>query len=781
MSHKKNISFSIRHRWAITLIVIGLTLFFGYGLRWLKVEPNLSSILPKAKNVETESFYDVSKEEDPIKSIFIIFDTKKGVEFYSEEVLNALSAFHNELLFNIGIPRASILDIINTFNDFEDIPFDQETLLAFKKQTLEAPFISDMFLSNEQDATIVSILYRNSDFYEKSDLYGSDLPIFMENLVAQYEETYPFLNLGISGTAMIEEKIVSYMDKDLSFLFPMTACIIFILLYILIRSFTAAIFPLFIAFLSVIWTLGLKGWLGADLNLVEAILPILLISIGCADGVHIMNDVIEHLRNKDSLNKSITLAMRRLRSPIILTCVTTGIGFFSLITSSSLAFKSFGVFMTFGVLSAMVLSLWGVPAILSFLPLKPSNKEQIPLHKSRTADLFIHIASFLFKFKKTFSLSLVLIFGLSIYCFWTINIDFDEVGFLKESTEVRQMANSLQNRFGGYGIISVNLTKKDGSNFRNLEDLKAIENIENQLKGMPNTSFVTSVNFILKGMNYKLRGQTPEEYKIIDNPIVLRQVLNLVDTTPALATSLPGFIGDEWKTAHISIRVKHLNTTELKKTADVLIPLLEEIVPDTMEYNVGGDYKRLLLSEIILKEQIISLITTLFTMFVVMFILFRSFSNALIVIFPIVWATFLNFLLMKIFGIALNPGTATVASIGMGVGVDYTIHYFSAFRRIFKETKDYDKSTIQAIRETLKGIFFNAIAVSLGFVTLLFSSYEIVMVMSIIIIFTMITTALSALTILPVFLQTFKPKISLWSMDKEDKSEKDEEKEIAQS
>lgn len=781
MNNKKETSFAIRHRWIITTLVTVLTLFFGYGLKWLKVEPNLSSILPKAKNVETESFYDMSKSEDPVKSIFIIFDTKEGVDFYSEEVLNALSNVHNKLLFEMGIPRASILDVINTFNDFEDIPFDQETLLAFKKQTLEAPFISEMFLSNEQDATILSILYKNSDFYEKSGLSGNDLPLYMENLIEEYQETYPFLNLGISGTAMIEEKIVSYMDKDLSFLFPMTAAIIFILLYVLIRSFTAAIFPLFIAFLSVIWTLGLKGWLGADLNLVEAILPILLISIGCADGVHIMNDVIEHLRNKDSLNKSITLAMRRLRSPIILTCVTTGIGFFSLITSSSLAFKSFGVFMTFGVLSAMVLSLWGVPAILSFLPLKTSQKEKVPLHKSRTADMFIHIANSLFKFKKTFSLALILIFGLSLYSFWTINVDFDEVGFLKESTEVRQMANNLQNRFGGYGIITLDLTKKDGSSFRNLTDLKAIEEIESQLRGMPNTSFVTSVNFILKGMNYKLRGQTPEEYKIVDNPVVLRQVLNLIDTTPALATSLPGFIGDEWKTAHISIRVKYLNTTELKKTADVLVPLLEQIVPDDMNYSIGGDYKRLLLSEVILREQIISLITTLVTMFVVMCILFRSFSNAAIVIFPIVWATFLNFLLMKIFGIALNPGTATVASIGMGVGVDYTIHYFSAFRRIFKECQDYSKSSIQAIRETLKGIFFNAIAVSLGFVTLLFSSYEIVMVMSIIIIFTMLTTALSALTILPVFLQTFKPKISTWSMDKEDKSESEEKKEIKES
>ena len=779
MDRKKTTLFAIRHRLSITLVIFALSIFFSIGLQWLRVEPNLASVLPQSKGQKTDSIYATDDGANPVKSIFVIFDTKEGVEFFSTDVMNALSRFHNELLFEKNIPRASILDLINTFNDFEDIPFTQETLQNFKKQVLDAPFISEMFLSNDLQASIVTIVYRNSDFYEKSELYGSDLPNLLEGMVERYSIEYPFLNLGISGTAMVEDKIISYMSKDLSFLFPTTIGIIFILLLLLIRSFTAAIFPLFVAFISVVWTLGLKGWIGSDFTLVEAVLPIMLISIGCADGVHIMNDVVEHLRRKDSLKDSITFSMRRLRLPIILTSVTTGLGFGSLITASSTAFKSLGIFMTFGILVAMAFSLWGVPAILSYLPLKPAKGEPKPLYNSFMGNVFVKLTTFLLGYKKMISFVLVVLFGLSLYSFWTINIDFDEVGFLKKSTEVRQMADNLQKRFGGYGIITLTLNKKDGSSFRNLKDLQEIEKIESHLKGLPNTSFITSVNFIIKGMNYKLRGQVPEEYRIIDNPVVLRQVLNLIDNTPALASSLPGFIKDDWHTLFISIRVEQLNTNELKRTAAVLEPLLREIMPDTINYSIGGDYRRLILSEVILKEQIVSMVASLITIFLVMFLLLRSFSNALIIVFPVFWATFFNFLFMKVWGIPLNPGTATVASIGMGVGVDYTIHYFSAFRRIYQENQDYLYSILQAIRETFQGIFFNAIAVGIGFMTLLFSSYEIVMLMSVIVIFTMITSAIASLTILPIFLDMFRPKISLYNMDPTDKSESAEEKPVS--
>lgn len=765
MNERENYSFALKYRFVICLITIIGTIFFSFGLQWLRVAPDLSSVSPKVQQQEPQKQIKESTKNLE-KSIIIIFDTQKDSSLFSVNVLNAISQFHNEILFNIGIPRSNLLDIINTFNDFEDKTFTQDLVKDFEKQIKEAPFISDLFLSEKKDATILNISYLPDTHYGKENILGINLPKKIEYLVNEYSKNYPFLKLGIAGNAMVEEKITSYIKQDLTFLFPLSVFVIFCLLWIFMKHLTAAFLPLLVASTAVLWTLGFKGWLGSELSLVEGILPVILISIGCADGVHIMNCLYTRSKRQMTLKEKIKETMVKLQYPIILTGITTILGFFSLVTSASPAFRGLGFFMSFGIIVASIFSLWSLPALISYLPLKISEKTHSTSFSKHFINFFILSISWLLKYKKTTCLFLVTGFLLSLYSLYTINIDFDEVAFLKKSTDIRKLASNLQDNFGGYGVIKVHLTKKDGSSFKNLKDLQTLEAIENHLQGVPNTSFITSVNFIIKGINYKIRNQDPHEYKIVENPIILKQLFKLIDNTSTIQESLLAYSSKDWKESFISMRVKYLNSQELTKTVNALEPLLKTIVPDTMNYNLIGDHQRLSLSDIILKEQIFNLISTLLTISIVMIFLFRSVSNALIVVFPTVWATFLNFFLMKIMGIPLNPGTATVASIGMGVGIDYAIHYFSAFRRIFRDSYNYKESILEAVKETFEGISFNAIAVGLGFSVLIISYYEIIMVMSFIIMFTMATTAISAFTIIPVLLEVFQPKISFYNMEK---------------
>jgi predicted RND superfamily exporter protein len=95
----------------------------------------------------------------------------------------------------------------------------------------------------------------------------------------------------------------------------------------------------------------------------------------------------------------------------------------------------------------------------------------------------------------------------------------------------------------------------------------------------------------------------------------------------------------------------------------------------------------------------------------------------------------------------------------MGVGIDYAIHYFSRFRFIFRETGDYQISLVKAISETSRPILSNASAVGLGFLVLLFSEYQVIGHVGWITALSMLTTALSSLTVLPAVLSIVKPNV----------------------
>jgi predicted RND superfamily exporter protein len=144
-----------------------------------------------------------------------------------------------------------------------------------------------------------------------------------------------------------------------------------------------------------------------------------------------------------------------------------------------------------------------------------------------------------------------------------------------------------------------------------------------------------------------------------------------------------------------------------------------------------------------------------------MMLIYRSVANGLLVVIPTFITVLFNFAIMWIFKISLNTATAVIASVGMGVGIDYGIHYFARFQEQLRQGVAYQKALITAIVESGEGILFNAIAVGGGFLVLLLSDYHAIASLGWITAFAMVTTALSSLTLLPALLAIFKPKVKL--------------------
>jgi predicted RND superfamily exporter protein len=128
---------------------------------------------------------------------------------------------------------------------------------------------------------------------------------------------------------------------------------------------------------------------------------------------------------------------------------------------------------------------------------------------------------------------------------------------------------------------------------------------------------------------------------------------------------------------------------------------------------------------------------------------------------PVFIAVLFNFAVMWTLGITLNVGTSIVASVGMGVGIDYAIHYFSRFRILLNHSDSYDTALLHTIVETSRSILSNAAAVALGFLVLIFSQYNAILSVGWITALSMLTTALSSLVVLPAMLSVFKPKVAV--------------------
>ena len=117
--------------------------------------------------------------------------------------------------------------------------------------------------------------------------------------------------------------ITEYMQRDISRLFPLAMLVVLLLLFFLLRSVLGMVAPILVTLFSIVWTFGFKGALGSPLTLVETIIPVMLIAIGCADGVHILSEFQEFRKRGYQSKDAVLETMRLLTVPVIMTSVTT--------------------------------------------------------------------------------------------------------------------------------------------------------------------------------------------------------------------------------------------------------------------------------------------------------------------------------------------------------------------------------------------------------------------------------------------------------------------------
>jgi hopanoid biosynthesis associated RND transporter like protein HpnN len=121
-----------------------------------------------------------------------------------------------------------------------------------------------------------------------------------------------------------------------------------------LRPSLLAVVPMF---LGLVQTFGLLGWLGIPLNAANMIVLPLIFGIGIDDGVHLTHDYLHH-RGKYRLDNATFVA-------VLLTSVTTMVGFGSLILAQHQGLRSLGQVLTLGVLCCLVSSTTLLPALFS--------------------------------------------------------------------------------------------------------------------------------------------------------------------------------------------------------------------------------------------------------------------------------------------------------------------------------------------------------------------------------------------------------------------------------
>ncbi len=151
----------------------------------------------------------------------------------------------------------------------------------------------------------------------------------------------------------------------------------------------------------------------------------------------------------------------------------------------------------------------------------------------------------------------------------------------------------------------------------------------------------------------------------------------------------------------------------------------------------------------LLKSQIQSFLLALVIVTILVSLQLGSPVAGILSTLPILLVVALNFGLMGFLDIPLDNATMMIASIAIGIGIDYSIHFVSRFRRELFNSENETAALERTLGTTGRAILLNATTVGLGFLALIFAALIPIRRFGWMIALTMGTSALFAITFLP--------------------------------
>lgn len=266
-----------------------------------------------------------------------------------------------------------------------------------------------------------------------------------------------------------------------------------------------------------------------------------------------------------------------------------------------------------------------------------------------------------------------------------------------------------------------------------------------------------------KSLNYNGLAyyETPydlEKYPAKDN----QGLANLVSQYLLLYSgSLDRFSDDQLAPKSIRMQVQ-LRTHSTEETKRIILDAEEFAATHFPEgYSIkatGNGEMELAMSEMVISSQFTSIVFSIAMVFVIIAISFKSPVAGIIGAIPLAFTIILNFMTMGFAGIHLDLVTSIIASVAIGVGIDYTIHFMESYKALRSADRNVENVTLKTFAVAGHGIVTNALAVGFGFLVLVLSKFSILRCIGILVAIVMFSSSFLAMTVIPGILNAFDPK-----------------------
>ncbi|MEL3905630.1 MAG: MMPL family transporter [Treponema sp.] len=550
-----------KHPRMVLSVILGITFFFALQLPRSRFDNNNFRFVPEtdAARIADAEIAQIFGDEVPL----LIGIKRSYATVADHQFLLHMQKLDKQLL------DLSLVKNVVSLTTTKHIDSKEDSIVSEK-------LVPEHLTGSPEELDAITAKLRSWDLYNRSlisdDLKATQILVFlnikqeesgMPETVAVCREVMriaaewncPDAVTYVTGVPVFSEIVNEATGHDLLFLIPIVIAVVVGVLFFSFRRFSGVFLPLLTVIISCIWALGAMALFHIPLSILSTVLPVILIAVGSAYGIHVINHYFDEVTQNTSISKEehtaqIIAAMSRVLPPVFLAALTTFAGFVSFCFTSVVPIFEFGVFSSFGVLAAFIVSVTLIPSILIIRgPKHPvirgrfgSQPHHIDAVDRIVADTLMiinaHPRSVLL-----FAIGCIIFAGLGIP---KVVIDNVLMEYFEPEVHIVQADTFIQKEFGGSKLLNLHITTEQPHDIIRPDVLTAIDSLSAYAaENIPEVGKITSIADLIKRLNQVYNADSPPEGLTGRTAAVRSAAAGIESSTGIDDLDTFGFFGDE--------------------------------------------------------------------------------------------------------------------------------------------------------------------------------------------------------------------------------------------
>ena len=751
-------SIILRYRILFFVLIGLLTGLFGYYAIESKTDNSIEVWL-KRNDPKLDYYYDFIDKFGDDEFLIIAMD---GDDLFTGKKIKLINDIATRLESVKGV--RSVISLASVYKDKLSAPYFKEVLKrnkarsvldVFEEKILDDPmYVNNVISSDGETTAIIATVAKGSPEARK------ELAKETREILRTVETENSMKKFFLAGPSIVNTELDRMSQNDMKTFTPVMFAVALVILVVLFKNISGVLIPAITIGINIMWTVGLFVIFGNKMNMVSGMLIPLAFIISLATTVHILNRFYLEVALSGNKRESILKTLRHICVPCFMTCVTTSIGFLSLVVSDVTPVKTTGIFMAAGIMMSFFVCITLVPGMLSLFPERMSRPfMNIKKDRSSSNKEFQGIYGFIGKFVRNntiyvFFISLVFV-GVAIYGVTKIDAESSIFESFPESSEITRSTEHIEQELMGLIPMDIVVDAGNTGSVFQPDVLMEMDKLQDYLKGIPEVTKSVSVVDYVKYLNKLLNKDNP------DSPVVTKdKAIDYVKLASLHGDSIvAGLYTEDYNEGRVSVRMKNVGSSRYKLIVNDIERFIKKNFPLSVSCAITGIVPLLMdMQGYLIESQIKTFTLAFILIFICIALLLKSARIGMMSMIPNLIPIAITLGVMGYVGINLDVATIMIASVAIGISVDDTIHFLYRFKEEFKKDGDH----YLAIQRTLSGVgralIFTTVVATCGFLVFCLSSFKAIQYFGLLTGITMVSALVADLFILPSCILLFKPK-----------------------